>query len=195
MTAKHCFIEGCGREVLAREMCNLHYSRWRNHGDPRQHVPPQTERGEPRAFADRLGLVGVGCVIWPFAKNNMGYGQINAGKGRKVLVTRYVCERANGPSPSKTHQAAHSCGNGHKGCVSPWHLSWKSPKENQADQITHGTKPRGEIVKTSKLTPDDVRQIRQEVQCKSQRIVAKRFGVSQRAVSKIVRGESWGHVR
>jgi hypothetical protein len=29
-----CSVEGCGRPVLARGWCVLHYDRWRRHGDP-----------------------------------------------------------------------------------------------------------------------------------------------------------------
>lgn len=50
-----------------------------------------------------------------------------------------MCQKAHGDPPSPKHDAAHSCGRGHEGCVNPNHLSWKTKKQNQADRITHGT--------------------------------------------------------
>lgn len=38
-TSSSCSVMGCGRPVRAREMCNLHYKRWRQHGDPTVFLP------------------------------------------------------------------------------------------------------------------------------------------------------------
>lgn len=38
-----CGVEGCGKPILARGYCSMHYDRWRKHGDP--HVGGRPERG------------------------------------------------------------------------------------------------------------------------------------------------------
>lgn len=38
---KTCTIPGCETRVTARGLCNLHYSRWRRHGDPTAFLPPR----------------------------------------------------------------------------------------------------------------------------------------------------------
>jgi hypothetical protein len=39
----HCSVDGCGRRVQARGWCQMHYFRWRRHGDPL--APRSNERG------------------------------------------------------------------------------------------------------------------------------------------------------
>lgn len=55
------------------------------------------------------------CLIWPFNRAQNGYP--TAGKNNAIRPHRLMCERRNGPAPSSKHQAAHSCGKGHLGCV------------------------------------------------------------------------------
>lgn len=59
-----------------------------------------------------------------------------------------------------------------------------------------GTRPTGEQHGNSKLTREDVHRIRAiyNLDETSQAGIAEDFGISQTTVSKIVRGETWGHV-
>jgi len=56
----NCAIVACGRSVLARGWCRLHYDRWRKHGDPGAVLPhrgPFAVMGEERArLAAELAL-------------------------------------------------------------------------------------------------------------------------------------------
>lgn len=126
----------------AKGFCKKHYYRLSKYGDP---LGGPTTRGDPRKFYDDVVLPydGNDCLIWPYARNPGGYGLIRI-EGTLRLVTRILCESKNGPPPSPQHHAAHYCGKGHLGCVTKDHLSWKTPKENQADRIVHGTSNRGE---------------------------------------------------
>jgi hypothetical protein len=137
-----------------------------------------------------LHYTGDGCLTWPFAKDRDGYGQIRV-NGRTVVVSRYVCELVNGPAPTPKHEAAHSCGNGDKGCIAPDHLDWKTPSENNADKLIHGTINRGERNGKAKLSEAAVREIiamkGKEMQIK----LAEKFGVSNKTVSDIHTGRKW----
>lgn len=140
-----------------------------------------------------LAYEGEYCVPWPYNKNEKGYGRIGI-DGRPTLVSRLACERENGPPPTPKHQAAHSCGNGHLGCVTRLHLSWKTHKQNMEEAVTHGTISHGEVRYNSKLTEDAIREIRQLRGKVSQRKLGARFGVSHTVIGKVQHGEDWAHI-
>jgi hypothetical protein len=115
------------------------------------------------------------------------------GKHRHVeYVHRLVCEYVNGAAPTPRHHAAHSCGNGHLGCVTPRHLSWKTPSENADDKLVHGTAQRGEKHAHAKLTENQVRIIRELKGTASQTTLAERFGVSPTTIGQIHNRRVWG---
>lgn len=149
--------------------------------------------GEPRRFIDEVVLPYSGdkCLIWPFARFGTGYALLNI-DGKKVLVSRLICDAVNGPPPTPDRQAAHLCGKGHLACIAPGHLVWKTRKENEADKIKHGTSSRGERGSSAKLTTTDVRNIRALKGTLSQSEMGRRFGVGQDQISRILRYERWG---
>jgi hypothetical protein len=112
-------------------------------------------------------------------------------EGRISRVSRIVCEKFNGPPPTSKHEAAHSCGKGHEGCVSGRHLRWDTPKGNQADRLKHGTHNRGERQPRAKLTEHDVRWIRSVIGTRPQREIAQMFGVHPCVISEIKIGRKW----
>lgn len=128
------------------------------------------------------------CMNFPFPVGSHGYGMFSV-RYRKMLAHRYVCEKAHGVPPTAEHQAAHSCGN--KTCVNPHHLRWATRVENEDDKRSHGTNAAGERNGATKLTIDDVAEIRRSK--KSHRSIASVFGVSSSTVGRIKRGETWGH--
>jgi hypothetical protein len=136
---------------------------------------------------------GDACLTWPFSKSSDGYARFYAKTGSQ-LVTRIICEKEHGPPPTPKHQAAHSCGKGHLGCVAKGHLSWKTRKENFADKLLHGTDNRGEKHPLVKLSEADVRHIRTLKGTMYQREIANKFGVALTTVSGILMGRSWGHI-
>lgn len=137
---------------------------------------------------------GKQCLIWPFAKNVAGYGHRGV-NGKDILIHRMICRSTNGPPPSADHQAAHSCGN--PSCVNASHLSWKTPKENMADAIAHGTMPRGVSSGSSKLKEADVLSIREIFKegRHTQRQIAKTFNVVPGTVCLILSNKTWGHIQ
>jgi hypothetical protein len=67
-------------------------------------------------------------------------------------------------------------------------LSWKTPKETQADRVAHGAATRRERSGTAKLSSAEVAEVKALKGCEKQRVTAKRFGVNQSTISPIQRG-------
>lgn len=130
--------------------------------------------------------------MWPFSTDGRGYGDYNKSHYGEGKVHRIMCAFRNGPAPTPKHEAAHECGNGHKGCVNPNHLVWKTREENQADRILHGTHNRGSQHPLAKLTEHDVLEIRALQNKSSQSEIGKKFGISQPLVSAIHQRKRWG---
>ena len=107
------------------------------------------------------------------------------------MVQRIICEKTSGATPTAGMQAAHSCGNGHLGCVNPSHLSWKTRTANADDKRTHGTATSGERNGGAKLTADDVQKIRSLQGKLTQREIAALFGVGQSTISMVHSGAIW----
>ena len=181
-----CSIPDCGKQSLKRGWCTAHYKRWQRHGDP---LAGRTRNGSPEEWIEQhLQYKGADCLIWPFARVENGYGRIRH-DGRSYVASRYMCERAHGPAPSQEHESAHSCGNGHEGCINPNHLSWKTPSENNADKLAHGTHNRGEQHPMSKLTEPEVRSIFYDRRVYQD--IAYDYGISIITVCDIKRRRSW----
>jgi hypothetical protein len=132
-----CSVDGCTGTSRKRGMCAKHYNRWWKHGDPL--VLARAPNGVPMKWLNQhIGYDGDSCLAWPFHRDERGRARVDVNRHQKNAA-RVMCEKVNGPPPDETHQAAHSCGKGHEGCVNPNHLSWKTPAENQSDRVVHGT--------------------------------------------------------
>ena len=184
-----CSIPGCGKLHYAKDLCDPHYKRLLRHGNP---LGGKTDRGAAIRFYDEKvrSYGGDDCLIWPYDRRDTGYGSMSH-NGKTVLVSRRICEEVNGPPPAPNHEAAHSCGKGHLGCVTKGHLSWKTSKENKADKLAHDTHDRGERNSQAKITESVALEIIALRGKESQSSIARRFGIVQQQVSRIQRGERW----
>ena len=138
-----------------------------------------------------LPYPGDDCLAWPFQRNHLGRPVFKLDY-RTRYATRIICEMVHGSPPSASHVAAHSCGNGHDGCVNPRHLRWATPKENSEEMVAHGRSTRGSTNPQSKLKEADVREIKRLLQegCHRQKL-ADRFGVTKSAIDRIAQGRNW----
>lgn len=134
MNDRICSIEGCGRPVVGRGWCNMHYLRWKRTGSviAKEHRSASPEE----SFSVRAKPDG-DCVVWTGSTVYGGYGQIWV-QGRKVRAHRYVWERANGPI-SRGLVVRHKCDN--PPCVRLDHLEIGTLKDNTQDMIARGRAP------------------------------------------------------
>jgi hypothetical protein len=184
-----CRIEGCGMVARGLGLCQKHYSRQIRYGDAS--VRKKMANGEAIDWLiSHANHAEEECLTYPFCRMNNGYGSIRFG-GRTTVASRAMCEVAHGAPPLPNLEAAHSCGNGHNGCVNPRHLRWATRAENIQDQIEHGNTLRGRRNPHSKLTEADVLQIREMHPAQSHRLIAKHFGVSAGTIQGILKGKIW----
>ena len=127
---KTCSIDGCENGgKLRRGWCDMHYRRWRRHGDP---LAGSTCYATPEeAFDARTEpLLWSSCVVWTGHVNTDGYGQLRV-DGRMVKAHRYAWEREHGPIPDGK-VIDHTCFV--RACVNVGHLRLASRAENSANR-------------------------------------------------------------
>ena len=152
---------------------------------------PSGNPGKGKAYQWLLAHMehnGKKCLIWPFAKNQEGYGMLGA-FGKTYKANRLMCELVNGPPPSRRHEAAHECGNGRGSCVHPKHLQWKTPSQNSLDKRKHGTQRCNKYGNRTNLKPHQIEGICCAIGREPVISIAKRFGVSRRVVEFIRDGK------
>jgi len=129
------------------------------------------------------------CLIWPGCRDSHGYAQLGV-KGKVLKAHLVMCEWAHGPRPSPDHQASHSCGNGHIGCVNPNHLSWKTRRENHLDRRKHGTAATARNGRRGIVTVQMATEILKLRPIATQDRIARRFGISKPTVRRIFAGKT-----
>lgn len=190
MAIRHiCSISDCGKPHVARGWCSVHYWRWQRHRNP---LAGRTSQGKPLAFVEAALVASTDdCILWPFGKGLDGRARVVL-NGRKRLASRIVCERTHGTAPTSKHEAAHSCGKGHEGCINPRHLRWATASENQKDRVQHGTHTMGERNPKAVLAESDVHRIRRlSAEGKTRRALAREYGVSRHTIADIASRRTW----
>lgn len=115
--------------------------------------------------------------------------QVFLGRGRQWTVAALVCTVFHGPRP-EGHEAAHLNGDPLDNRAA--NLAWKTPAENQADRIEHGTSNRGARHGRAKVTAEDVKEIRRMAATgRPQAEIMARFGLAQTTISQIVNRKTW----
>lgn len=187
-TGKPCRVQGCERGSGYKGFCELHYDRWKRTGDPLVASADPNHHKVEKWLREHAHHVGEECLRWPFNVCEHGRGTATL-NGRQMSAPKVMCVLAHGEPPSPAHEAAHSCGKGHEGCINPNHLRWATRKENEADKLAHGTLRRGMAINTAKLNENDVRAIRASADGLT--ALSSRYGISATAVWNIRRRKSW----
>lgn len=129
------------------------------------------------------------CLVWPFARDKHGRGMLGY-NGVHYWAHRFMCQLVKGDPPTPDHTAAHSCGNGHGGCINPHHLDWKTQAENLEDCREHGTLVRHHGGNVRRVMPEEIEAIRGARGFQTQAQLAAKFGVSEGTISDIWHGRS-----
>ena len=131
------------------------------------------------------------CWEWTRERNWKGYGVMRSGKQFR-LAHRFAYEFAVGPIPAGM-MVCHRCDN--PACVRPGHLFLGTARDNYQDSKRKGRNLHGETHPRSKLTAEQVSEIRRRYQRgRSNVALYREFGITDMQMYRIVRRENWAHV-
>ncbi len=134
-----------------------------------------------------------GCWEWTGCRTPAGYGKVTICK-KSELAHRVSFKIHIGVIPDGI-RVLHKCDN--PPCCNPDHLFLGTAKDNTADMYKKGRShtQRGKSYNPSKLTEDDVREIRANASYGvKQSELARRFSVHQSIISRTVNNHNWRHV-
>lgn len=153
----------------------------------------------PESFWARVKKGGEDdCWEWTGACNNTGYGTVgwcgttHTAHRVAAWLTGLVTNPSRPLRPRDPTHVLHKCDN--RKCCNPNHFFLGSYTDNQLDAYSkkRKTQPRGGYHTNAKLTNDQAKEIRTRYASGELQIpLAKAYGVSQRAISLIVRGETY----
>jgi hypothetical protein len=154
-----------------------------------------TRNPEIDAFIDKaITYEDDDCLIWPFSRLDNGYPQLSSGRFKKQygtrIVSRAICQIANGPPPIPKHEAAHSIKCTSKLCINRKHLRWATRLENFSDDR------RGEDHFCSKLTEEQILEIRKRYATGkyTQQRLADEYNIHQAQMWIIITFKLWAWV-
>lgn len=131
------------------------------------------------------------CWLWTAGLHEFGYGHWAYGGrgGPQTTSHRFAWVVTHGEIPSGMF-VCHRCDV--PACVNPAHLFLGTHKQNMTDMVARGRNQRGARHALAKLTTSDVDLIRAACAAgETQKVIARRFSVSQASISNIRVGKRW----
>lgn len=138
-----------------------------------------------------------GCIEWTGYCVPSGHGQakltIREGEGN-ARIHRYVYEFYHGVIGTDKLVVRHKCDN--PACCNIDHLEIGTRADNVADAVERERHPRGSTNGQSKVTEDDVRDIRRSrARGATYAALQLRYGLTFPALSAIIKRRTWRHVK
>jgi len=158
------------RSLIAEEMLAEEVEETREAEDP---ISPPALEGE--------------CVLWAGATYPDGRGIKFLPRGRTITASRWLYIERNGLQEEDIKGCVVSFACLNNRCVNPKHLYL-----NRSPEWRFGS---GASNPRSKLTDEDVKQIRIEYREDNARELMERFGITRTHLSSITNRRSWKHVK
>lgn len=141
-------------------------------------------------FWSRVNRADGGCWEWQGTRQHYGHGLLSVG-GRNLKVHRISYEMHVGPIPAGLI-VRHRCDN--PPCVNPDHLEVGTRADNNRDRDERGrhVKLENEAHGMHKLTDLEVAAIRRlaETHALTRMAIARKFGISEGYLYRLIKGES-----
>lgn len=147
------------------------------------------ERPSLQGKFNSLFTRGEGCWEWQGTIDGYGYGVVDYAGSRyraHVLALEF-----DGRTVPQGMVACHHCDNPR--CVRPDHLYVGTQRQNVQDASRRGRLLKGDRHHQSKLTENQVREIRRLDLPYAE--IARLYGVSRPTVTRAIKGKTWRHVK
>ena len=113
-----------------------------------------------------------------------------AGKPYAKYLHQLVCEAFNGKAPTPLHIIAHNDGDS-TNCRAD-NLRWATRRENEADKVIHGKAIRGERHPRTKLTEQQVHEVRKHIKNgETINKISRMYKVERYVIDHVATGHSW----
>lgn len=152
---------------------------------------------EARGFSNHF--VSSGGHVWSCRSQRLVIGSKVGGGYRRIqrktcpseTIHRIVCRTFHGDPIAPRNHVRHLDGNLNNNHAD--NLAWGTRRENEDDKERHGTVLRGDRCPASKLTSEQVAEMRRLYAAGgvSHSILGRRFGVSAATAHRAVIGETW----
>lgn len=190
-----CSVEKCGRDVVARVMCHMHYKKVLRGGIATIDNRSANKKDALTRFLTKFRIApDTGCWEWIGSKFG-GYGMVWIEEGRNIGAHRFSWEAFKGPIPEGMF-VCHHCDN--RKCVNPNHLFLGTHADNMADMDKKNRRGtlRGNACPWKKLSSNAVATIKDLLLKKaaSRKVLAEQYGVSESTIYDIVNNKTWRHV-
>jgi HNH endonuclease len=119
-----------------------------------------------------------------------GAGSVQCFPVHTLMLLTFV-----GPRPTEYHDSCHNDGNAKNNLIG--NLRWDTRQANADDRVRHGTQVRGTSVSLSKLTEEQVKEIKAAIPTWKKgmgKFFCEKFGIGASAVSSIKHNKTWVHV-
>jgi len=146
---------------------------------------------EPKRFWSKVATGEAGeCWEWLAAKDKQGYGHFSICRGQLRKAHRVAWVLTYGPIPEGLLVCHHW---DNPSCCNPYHLFLGTSADNVQDAVRKGRVPLGSELWNSKLTKEDVLDIRKWFAEGdwTQQELADAFDVTQQTISGIILRKHW----
>ncbi len=183
MAKKTCTVDGCAGAVVARGLCNRHYTRqFRGRPLDDSMIRRKLPNVSLDTVADCVTVDARGCWNWAGTKNANGYGVVQSG-GRQMQAHRWHYTEVNGPLSARQY-VCHKCDN--PACINLDHLYVGTPEDNMRDMVMR------DRCAHARLAASDARAVIKLIASGfGVASIAAIFGVSEAAIYNIKAGRTW----